>query len=218
MHLALEIHERGKKTRICAQIFLFIVSSGPPPPLLTLHPAVSMGSYAAEEEIQDESLTYDEACAHVSGLKLQGPQKKPIKSDRGVGDVRICDSPIRDLDECSGKVEQFCDVFPAKKDTITTGCFDNIYNLCAADKYGQLLLLSDWQSYQACLSPCSSSYYPHKTQRTATGMRHTFTSSSTSTFTGTRPLQGIASQRVVVILCVLSGAAALDWALPRSTV
>ena len=74
-----------------------------------------MGSYAAEEEIQDESLTYDEACAHVSGLKLQGPQKKPMKSDRGVGDVRICDLPIRDLDECSGKVEQFCDVFPAKK-------------------------------------------------------------------------------------------------------
>eukprot|EP00439_Symbiodinium_sp_Y106_P078380 s65_g17.t1 len=33
---------------------------------------------------------------------------------------------------------QFADVLLAKKVTITTGCFDNIYNLCAADKYGQL--------------------------------------------------------------------------------
>lgn len=97
-----------------------------------------MGSYAAEEEIQDGSLTYDEACAHVSGLKLQGPENKPMKSDRGVGDVRICDLPIRHLDESSGKVEQFADVLLAKRVTITTGCFDNIYNLCAADKYGQL--------------------------------------------------------------------------------
>ena len=64
-----------------------------------------MGSYTAEEEIQDGSLTYDEACAPVSGLKLQGPENKPMKSDRGVGDVRICDLPIRHLDESSGKVE-----------------------------------------------------------------------------------------------------------------
>ena len=97
-----------------------------------------MGSYAAEEEIQGGNLTHDAACAHVSGLRLQGSEKKPMTSDRGVRDVRICDLPIRHLDESSGKVEQFADVLLAKKVSITTGCFDNIYNLCAADKYGQL--------------------------------------------------------------------------------
>ena len=114
-----------------------------------------MGSYAAEEEIQDGSLTYDEACAHVSGLKLQGPENKPMKSDRGVGDVRICDLPIRHLDESSGKVEQFADVLLAKRVTITTGCFDNIYNLCAADKH--VYLHRNKASARDCVAACVGS-------------------------------------------------------------
>lgn len=176
-----------------------------------------MGSYAAEEEIQDGSLTYDEACAHVSGLKLQGPENKPMKSDRGVGDVRICDLPIRHLDESSGKVEQFADVLLAKRATITTGCFDNIYNLCAADKYGQLPAPFGLAKLPNVPFTMQLIILPSEVPENGDRERHTFTSSSTSTFTATRPLQGIAWHHVLVVLCVLSGAAALDWALPRST-
>ena len=43
--------------------------------------------------------------AHVTGLKLQGPESRPIKSERLLGDTGIGDLPIRQLDSSSTKVE-----------------------------------------------------------------------------------------------------------------
>ena len=69
-----------------------------------------MAGFAAEHEIQDGPLTFKEACAHVSGQKLQGPEAHPMKSDRAPGDVQISDLPIRRLEPTSAKVEQFADM------------------------------------------------------------------------------------------------------------
>ena len=43
--------------------------------------------------------------AHVTVLKLQGPESRPIKSERLLGDTGIGDLPIRQLDSSSTKVE-----------------------------------------------------------------------------------------------------------------
>ena len=97
-----------------------------------------MGSYAADQEIQDGMLTFDEACAHVSGQKLQGPENKPLKSDRATGDVRVCDLPIRHLESNPTKIEQFADVLLDQKLTVTNSMFDTIYKTCYETKYAQL--------------------------------------------------------------------------------
>ena len=48
-------------------------------------------SFNRENGEHDGSVTFDEACVHVQGLKLNGPLSKPLKSDRAVGDTRyIC--------------------------------------------------------------------------------------------------------------------------------
>ena len=46
-------------------------------------------SFNRENGEHDGSVTFDEACVHVQGLKLNGPLSKPLKSDRAVGDVTL---------------------------------------------------------------------------------------------------------------------------------
>ena len=97
-----------------------------------------MSGYAAEHDIQDGGLNFEEACAHVSGQKLQGPEPKPIKSDRALGTVQISDRPIRHLEASPAKIEQFADILMGYQIDFTPGMFDQIYKLCYEDKYGQL--------------------------------------------------------------------------------
>ena len=97
-----------------------------------------MSGYAAEHDIQDGGLNFEEACAHVSGQKLQGPETKPIKSDRALGTVQISDLPIRHLEASPAKIEQFADILMGYQIDFTPGMFDQIYKLCYEDKYGQL--------------------------------------------------------------------------------
>ena len=72
--------------RVCLEALFLLV----PAPVRDLHS--DMASYAAEHEIQDGPLTFEEACAHVSGQKLQGPEAHPMKSDRAPGDAQISES------------------------------------------------------------------------------------------------------------------------------
>ena len=48
-----------------------------------------MANFVNQEGGQDGNLTVDEARAHVTGLKLQGPDTRPIQSDRALGDIGI---------------------------------------------------------------------------------------------------------------------------------
>ena len=80
--------------------------------------------------------TFQEACAHVSGQKLQGPEAHPMKSDRG--DVQISDLPIRRLESTSAKIEQLADILLQHLVNIDEGLFANMYKLCCEGKYGQL--------------------------------------------------------------------------------
>eukprot|EP00439_Symbiodinium_sp_Y106_P011600 s3241_g1.t1 len=48
-----------------------------------------MANFVNQEGGQDGNLTFDEARAHVTGLKLQGPDTRPIQSDRALGDIGI---------------------------------------------------------------------------------------------------------------------------------
>ena len=48
-----------------------------------------MTSFRAEEGGQDGSLTFDEASGQISGIKLQDPERRPLKSVRVVGNMDI---------------------------------------------------------------------------------------------------------------------------------
>ena len=87
-----------------------------------------------EEGGKDGNLPFDEACARVTGLKLRGPEPRPIKSDRALGDVGIGDLPIRHLDSSSTKIEQFADCVMYHPLDVTDAMFDNIYKICYAGK------------------------------------------------------------------------------------
>ena len=92
---------------------------------------------------RDGVLGFEEACVQVQGLKLIGPQVKPFKSDRPIGDVCFIDLPVRDLDRMGGKLEQFADIiqnFPVVGTfKIDTQFLDTtLYPLCAQAKYCDL--------------------------------------------------------------------------------
>ena len=112
---------------------LAFVLAYPPTQLIS-----TMAGYAAEHDIQDGALTFEEACAHVSGQKLQGPEAHPMKSDRALGDVQISDLPIRLLEATTAKIEQFADIVTEQALDINANLFDSIYKLCYEGKYGQL--------------------------------------------------------------------------------
>ena len=100
-------------------------------------------SFRHELGERDGVLGFEEACVQVQGLKLIGPQVKPFKSDRPIGNVCFIDLPVRDLDRMGGKVEQFADViqnFPvAGTFKIDTQFLDTtLYPLCAQAKYCDL--------------------------------------------------------------------------------
>ena len=85
---------------------------------------------------QDGALTFDEAVGHVNGLKLRGPETRPVKTDRPVGKITVGDLPIRFLDSISGKVEQFCDAVQHVRWNMTQDCFDStIYKECITSNY-----------------------------------------------------------------------------------
>ena len=48
--------------------------------------------------------------AHIAGNKLQGPETKPIRTSREVGEVEVGDLPLRILEAEWTKLEQFFDV------------------------------------------------------------------------------------------------------------
>ncbi|OLP77886.1 hypothetical protein AK812_SmicGene42011 [Symbiodinium microadriaticum] len=97
-----------------------------------------MAIFVNQEGGKDGDLTFDEACAHVTGLKLQGPETRPIKSDRKLGDIGIGDLPVRQLDSSSTKIEQFADCLMYHHLDVTDGMFENIYKVCYQGKYAQL--------------------------------------------------------------------------------
>ena len=74
-------------------------------PFVTLYPAIMMASF----RLDDGGLTFDGACGQVGGMKLQGPEHRPLRSDRTVGAVDIGDLPVRQLDSSSTRIEQFAD-------------------------------------------------------------------------------------------------------------
>ena len=88
---------------------------------------------------QDGKLTFAEAVVQVNGQKLIGPERRPLKSDRPVGDVTIGDLPLRNMDSMGHKVEQYADVIVNHKLNVTQDFLDNtLYRLCAQEKYSEL--------------------------------------------------------------------------------
>ena len=76
---------------------------------------------------RDGALTFDEAIMHTTGqgLKLKGPETRPLSSIRDAGDVNVGDLPVRFLDSISGKVEQFCDAIQHVKIDVTADFFES---------------------------------------------------------------------------------------------
>ena len=97
-----------------------------------------MTSFRAEEGGQDGSLTFDEACGQISGMKLQGPERRPLKSIRAVGNVDIGDLPVRQMESSSARVEQFADAIMYYPLDVTQDLFDNIYKFYCENKFAQL--------------------------------------------------------------------------------
>ena len=94
---------------------------------------------SAEAEAQDGPLTFDEACGQVNGMKLQGPERRPFRSDRAVGEVDVGDLPVRHLESSVGhKIEQFADALLCHPIEITSALFDNLYKICCESKFAQL--------------------------------------------------------------------------------
>ena len=103
------------------------------------YPGESIPGLVRELGGQDGALTFDEAVGQVSGPKLKGPETRPIKSDRPVGNVSVGDLPVRFLDANSGKLEQFCDAVQHVKFNMTQEFFDNtIYRECITANYKEL--------------------------------------------------------------------------------
>jgi len=100
-------------------------------------------SFRHELGERDGVLSFEEACVQVQGLKLLGPQVKPLKSDRPSGDLCFIDLPVRDLDRMGGKLEQFADII---QNFAVSGTFQidtefldtTLYPLCAQAKYRDL--------------------------------------------------------------------------------
>ena len=63
-------------------------------------------SFCHELGERDGVLGFEEAGVQVQGLKLIGPQMKPLKPHKPIGDVCFIDLPVRDLDRMGGKLEQ----------------------------------------------------------------------------------------------------------------
>ena len=100
-------------------------------------------SFRHELGERDGVLTFEEVCVQVQGLKLCGPQAKPLKSNRPVGDVCFIDLPVRDMDTRGGKLEQFADIvqnFPIHGNLKIDADFLDmtVYPLCAQAKYREL--------------------------------------------------------------------------------
>ena len=98
-----------------------------------------MASFASEQGGHDGSLTFDEACAQCTGQKLLGPEARPFKSDRTVGDVHIGDLPIGQLDSSfyqSGAVCGRSHVSSSRH--FHSHMFDNMYKTCAESRLGEL--------------------------------------------------------------------------------
>ncbi|CAE7240867.1 unnamed protein product [Symbiodinium sp. CCMP2592] len=76
---------------------------------------------------RDGALTFDEAIMRTTGqgLKLKGPETRPVSSIRDAGDVSVGDLPVRFLDSISGKVEQFCDAIQHAKVDVTPDFFQS---------------------------------------------------------------------------------------------
>ena len=54
----------------------------------------TMASFRVDEGGQDGSINFDEAVGQVNGMKLQGPERRSLRSDRTTGEVTIGDLPV----------------------------------------------------------------------------------------------------------------------------
>ena len=71
-------------------------------------------------------------------MKLQGPERRPLRSDRTTGDVTIGDLPVRHLDSSATKLKQFADAIMYHPLVVTGTKFDNLYKFCCENKYSNL--------------------------------------------------------------------------------
>ncbi|CAE7776876.1 unnamed protein product [Symbiodinium sp. CCMP2592] len=97
-----------------------------------------MASFRVDEGGQDGSMNFDEAVGQVNGMKLQGPERRPLRSDRTTGEVTIGDLPVRHLDSTATKLEQFADAIMHHPLEVTVAMFDNLYKFCCENKYSNL--------------------------------------------------------------------------------
>ena len=72
----------------------------------------------------DGSLTFDEAVVHVNGLRLKGPELRPVSCIREPGEVKVGDLPVRFLEISSGKIELFCDAVQHVKVDVSQNFFE----------------------------------------------------------------------------------------------
>ncbi|CAE7631905.1 unnamed protein product, partial [Symbiodinium sp. CCMP2592] len=97
-----------------------------------------MASFRVDEGGQDGSMNFDEAGGQANGMKLQGPERRPLRSDRTTGEVTIGDLPVRHLDSSATKLEQFADAIMHHPLEVTVTMFDNLYKFCCENKDSNL--------------------------------------------------------------------------------
>lgn len=116
-------------------------------------------SWNRENGENDGALTFEEACVQVNEQKLNGPLRKPLRSDRPVGDITLGDLPVRNLHLTGGKFEQFADAVLNVAVDASVAFWDNrVYNLCARQSTVISHIPSDsslnLRSHIACKSSC----------------------------------------------------------------
>ena len=163
-------------------------------------------SWNREMGENDGAMTFEEACVHVNGQKLNGPLRKPLKSDRPLGDISLGDLPVRNLTINGNKLEQFADIILNVPLDASASFWDNtVYNLCAQGKYRDLpeaLRLTSEPNvpYSMQIFIC---FLPRILQMISS---LTSTSSSTSTCIGTSSLAKSVWTYVMDVLCDSIGA------------
>ena len=88
---------------------------------------------------QDGPLTFEEACVQVAGNRLLGPEARPIKTARPLGDLTIGDLPLRPMGRSNTKLASFCDIILHHKVVEEENFFDKVLYKKAYDSEYQKL-------------------------------------------------------------------------------
>ena len=163
-------------------------------------------SWNREMGENDGAMTFEEACVHVNGQKLNGPLRKPLKSDRPLGDISLGDLPVRNLTINGNKLEQFADIILNVPLDASASFWDNTVYTIFVRRANTEIYQKHYDSLPnpTCHTACRSLCFLPRILQMISSL--TSTSSSTSTCIGTSSLAKSVWTYVKDVLCDSIGA------------